>query len=145
MLACDDLGMAELPADVRALFEGANFAHIATVLPDGGPHTVPIWVGLEGDRIAFFTQEGSRKARNIARDPRVALSIADFDNPYRYATVRGRVVDSVGGDAALAVMDRMSVRYTGKPFPYRGSGTAYFIEPARSSSGQLGFEHTPTA
>ena len=135
--------MAELPADVRALFEGANFAHIATVLPDGGPHTVPIWVGLEGDRIAFFTQEGSRKARNIARDPRVALSIADFDNPYRYATVRGRVVDSVDGQAALEVMDRMSVRYTGRPFPYRESGTAYFVEPERSSFGQLGFEHAP--
>jgi PPOX class probable F420-dependent enzyme len=136
--------MAELPADVRALFEGANFAHIATVLPDGGPHTVPIWVGLEGDRIAFFTQTWSRKARNIERDPRVALSIADFDNPYRYATVRGRVVERVDGEEALAVMDRMSVRYTGKPFPYRESGSAYFIEPERSLIGQLGFEHTPS-
>jgi PPOX class probable F420-dependent enzyme len=136
--------MAELPADVRALFEGANFAHIATVLPDGGPHTVPVWVGLEGDRIAIFTQEGSRKARNIARDPRVALSIADFDNPYRYATVRGRVVDHVDGEAALEVMDRMSIRYIGKPFPYRQSGTAYFVEPERSSWEELGFEHTPS-
>jgi PPOX class probable F420-dependent enzyme len=144
MLACDDLGMAPLPDDVRALFEGANFAHIATVLPDGGPHTVPVWVGLEGDRIAIFTQEGSRKARNIARDPRVALSIADFDDPYRWATVRGRVVDSVDGEAALEVMDRMSVRYTGRPFPYRESGTAYFIEPERSTIGKLGFEHTPS-
>ncbi len=135
--------MAQLPDDVRALFEGPNFAHIATVLPDGGPHSVPIWVGLEGDRIAFFTQENSRKARNIASDPRVALSIADFDNPYRYATVRGRVVDRVDGDAALEVMDRLSVRYIGTPFPYRDSGTAYFIEPERSSFEQLGFEHTP--
>jgi PPOX class probable F420-dependent enzyme len=136
--------MAELPPDVRALFEGANFAHIATVLPDGGPHAVPIWVGLEGDRIAFFTQPGSRKARNVARDPRVALSIADHDNPYRRATVRGRVVDRVDGQAALEVMDRMSVRYTGKPFPYRESGSAYFIEPERSSWQELGFEHTPS-
>jgi PPOX class probable F420-dependent enzyme len=136
--------MAELPADVRALFEGANFAHIATVLPDGGPHTVPVWVGLEGDRIAIFTQEGSRKARNIARDPRVALSIADFDNPYRYATVRGRVVDRVDGDAALDVMDRMSVRYIGKPFPYRESGTAYFVEPEKSTWEELNFQHTPS-
>jgi PPOX class probable F420-dependent enzyme len=115
------------------------------VLPDGGPHTVPIWVGMEGDRIAFFTQPGSRKARNIERDPRVALSIADFDNPYRYATVRGRVVGEVGGEAALEVMDRMSVRYIGRPFPYRASGIAYFVEPERSSWQQLGFEHTPPA
>jgi PPOX class probable F420-dependent enzyme len=136
--------MASLPDDVRALFEGANFAHIATVLPDGGPHTVPIWVGLEGERIAFFTQERSRKARNVARDPRVALSIADFDNPYRYATVRGRVVDRVEGEAALEVMDRMSVRYVGRPFPHRESGTAYFVEPERSTWEQLNFRHTPS-
>ena len=137
--------MAELPDSVRALLQGANFAHIATVLPDGGPHAVPIWVGLEGDRIAFFTQPGSRKARNLAADARVALSIADQENPYRYATVRGRVVASVDGEEALAVMDRMSVRYTGKPFPYRESGTAYFVEPERSTSHELPFEHTPAA
>ena len=58
--------MAELPDDVRALFERPNYAHIATVLPDGGPHSVPVWIALEGDRIAFFTQERSRKARNLA-------------------------------------------------------------------------------
>src|SRR5918994_2160732 len=110
--------MAELPDDVRTLFEGPNYAHIATVLPDGGPHTVAIWVGMEGERIAFFTQEGSRKARNLDRDPRVAFSIVEHANPYRQATVRGRVVERVHGDAALEIMDRMSVRYTGKPFPY---------------------------
>ena len=135
--------MAQLPDDIRTLLEGPNFAHIATTLPDGGPHNVPIWVGLEGDRIAFFTQVGSRKARNIEADPRVALSIVEHDNPYRRATIRGRVVDRVDGDAAMEVMDRMSVRYTGKPFPYRESGSAYYIEPERSSSQQLPFEHTP--
>ena len=135
--------MAQLPDDVRALFEGPNYAHLATVLPDGGPHSVPIWIALEGDRIAFFTQESSRKARNIQRDPRVALSIVDHENPYRLATVRGRVVDRVDGDAAMEIMDRMSVRYTGKPFPYREPGTAYFVEPERSSAQDLPFEHTP--
>jgi PPOX class probable F420-dependent enzyme len=135
--------MYELPENVRALFEGANFAHIATVLPDGGPHSVPVWIGLEGDRIAFFTQANSRKARNIDRDARVAISIVDHDNPYRYATVRGRVVDRVGGEPALEVMDRMSVRYTGVPFPYREAGVAYFVAPERSSYAELPFEHTP--
>jgi PPOX class probable F420-dependent enzyme len=135
--------MAQLPDAVRALVEGPNYAHIATVLPDGGPHSVPIWIALERDRIAFFTQEGSRKARNIQRDPRVALSIVDHENPYRLATVRGRVVDRVDGDAAMEIMDRMSVRYTGKPFPYRESGTAYLVEPERSSSSTLPFEPAP--
>jgi PPOX class probable F420-dependent enzyme len=74
--------MAELPDDVRGLLEAPNFAHLATVLPDGSPHSVPIWVRLEADRIAFFTQPGSRKAQNLAGDPRVALSLTDIENPY---------------------------------------------------------------
>jgi PPOX class probable F420-dependent enzyme len=136
--------MAQLPDDVRTLFEGPNYAHIATTLPDGGPHTVAIWIAMEGDRIAFFTQEGSRKARNIERDPRVAISIVDHGNPYRQATVRGRVVELVRGEEALEIMDRMAVRYTGQPFPYR-SGTAYLVEPQRSSTSTLPFEHAPPA
>ena len=111
--------MAELPENVRALFERANFAHVATVLPSGAPHTVPVWVTLEDGQIAFFTQPESRKARNLAADPRVAISIVDHDRPYRMAQVRGRVVETVTGDPALAIMDRMSMRYTGKPFPFR--------------------------
>jgi PPOX class probable F420-dependent enzyme len=134
--------MLELSDSVRDLLSRANFAHVATVLPSGAPHSVPVWIALEGDRIAFFTQPGSRKARNVERDPRVAFSIVDQDNPYRHATVRGRVVERVEGDAALEIMDRMAVRYTGKPFPYR-QGTAYLVEPERSSVQQLGFEHAP--
>ena len=60
--------MTSLPDAVRTLFEGPNFAHVATVLPDGGPHTVPVWVGLEGNRIVFLTSPESRKARNLARE-----------------------------------------------------------------------------
>ena len=134
--------MAELPPEVRELFERPNFVHVATLLPDGGPHNVAVWACLEGDRIAFFTQPGSRKARNLAADPRVALSVVDHDDPYRTATVRGRVVETLEGDAALAVMDRMAINHTGKPFPYR-SGVAYLVEPERVRSTQLGFERAP--
>jgi PPOX class probable F420-dependent enzyme len=134
--------MAELPDNVRALFERANFAHVATVLPSGAPHSVPVWITLEEGRIAFFTQPGSRKARNLAADPRVAISIVDHEQPYTMAQVRGRVVETVTGDAALEIMDRMSMRYTGKPFPYR-SGIALLVEPEKVSAMELPFEHTP--
>lgn len=70
---------SSLPNDVRALFSGTNYAHIATRLPDGSPHSVPIWVGVEGDRIAFLTSPESRKARNLEHDPRVSVSITDTD------------------------------------------------------------------
>jgi PPOX class probable F420-dependent enzyme len=130
----------EIPDDVRALFEGANYGHVATLLPDGSPHSVPVWVCLEGDRVGFFTQEGSRKARNLARDGRVAISITDHDNPYRMAQIRGRIVDRWDGERALESMDRMSRRYTGADFPVR-RGVLFLVEPERVFSMVLPFEH----
>jgi len=131
-----------LPDDVRALFEGANYAHLATVLPSGAPHSVPVWTGIEGEHVVFFTQPASRKARNLARDPRVAFSITDHDQPYRMAQVRGKVVGTVEGDEALEIIDRLAVKYTGSPFPMR-SGVVFLIEAERVQSMTLPFEHTP--
>jgi PPOX class probable F420-dependent enzyme len=136
-------GMAELNDDVRALFQGANFGHVATLMPSGAPHSVAVWVGIEeGDRIAFFTQPSSQKARNLARDPRVAISITDHSNPYRTARIRGRVVDTVEGEEALVVIDRLSQRYTGQPFPMR-SGTVYLVEADRVGFMELPFADKP--
>ena len=133
---------AELSDEVRGLFEGANFGHVATVMPSGAPHSVAVWVGLEGDRVVFFTQPASQKARNLARDPRVAISITDHENPYRTARIRGHLVDTVEGDAALEVIDRLSNRYTGQPFPMR-SGVVFLIEPDRVGFMELPFDDTP--
>ena len=133
---------AEIDDDVRSLFSGANFGHVATLMPSGAPHSVAVWVGLEGDRIAFFTQPASQKARNLARDPRVAISITDHENPYRTARIRGRVVDTLEGEKALTVIDRLSNRYTGQPFPMR-SGTVYLVEPDRVGFMELPFADKP--
>ena len=135
--------MAELSDEVRALFEGPNYAHVATLLPDGAPHSVPVWVGVESGRIAFFTQPTSRKARNLERDPRVAISIIDGTNPFHMAQVRGRVVGWVHGDDAVAIMDRLARKYTGEDFPMR-SGVAFLVEPEREQSMNLPFEHRPS-
>jgi|SRR3954471_6246087 len=136
--------MAELPPEVRELFDGPNYAHVATLMPDGSPHSVTVWAGVEGDRVVFFTQQQSRKARNIDADPRVAISVADRDNPYRTARVRGRVASTREGEAALEVIDRLSVKYTGEPFPMR-SGVVYEIEPDQTGFMELPFEHRPAA
>ena len=79
-----------LTDDVKRLFDGPNFAHLATVMPDGSPQSAPVWVTREGDRILVGTGEGSLKAKNTRRDPRVALSIVDGTNPYVEAQIRGR-------------------------------------------------------
>jgi PPOX class probable F420-dependent enzyme len=134
--------VAELTDDVRSLFEGANFGHVATLMPDGSPHSVAVWVGIEGDRVAFFTQPQSQKALNLGRDPRVAISITDHERPYRTARIRGRLVDSIEGEPALECIDRISTRYTGEPFPMR-SGIVYLIEPERVGFMELPFADKP--
>src|SRR5687768_8524177 len=111
--------MAELTPDVRALFEGPNYGHLATLMPDGSPLSVAVWVGVEDGRVVFFTQPASQKARNLDRDGRVAISIVDHANPYRTGRIRGRLAATREGDEALEVIDRLSHKYTGKPFPMR--------------------------
>jgi PPOX class probable F420-dependent enzyme len=132
--------MAELPSDVRELFEARNFAHVATALPDGSPHSVPVWMRVENGRLLFFTQTASRKARNLARDPRVAVSVVDERNPYRSAWVLGRVAERVEGEEALEIIDRISQQYTGADFPMR-SGVVHVIEVERSGHVVLPFTH----
>jgi PPOX class probable F420-dependent enzyme len=129
----------QLPDDIRELLEGANFVHLATLMPDGSPHSIPVWAGLEDGRIAFFTQSTTQKARNVERDPRVALSVVDHERPYRSARIRGRVVEKRIGDAALEVMDRLALRHTGNPFPMR-QGVLYLVEPERAGFMELPVE-----
>jgi PPOX class probable F420-dependent enzyme len=118
----------QLPSEVRRLLEGPNQAHIATLLPDGGPHSVPVWVGLEDAQIAVLTSPGSRKARNLSRDPRVAISITDRDRPTSMASVRGRVTEMVDGEKAWEIIDRISHKYIGQPYPLREDRIVFLIE-----------------
>jgi hypothetical protein len=69
------------------------------------------------DRIVFFTGPGMRKARNLRRDARLALSIAPVDNPFEPVAIRGRVVEWIDGDAAWAIIDQLATKYTGQPYP----------------------------
>ena len=128
----------ELPADVRALFEAPNYAHLATVLPGGGPHTVPVWAGIEDGKIAFLTSPSSRKARNLAADPRVAISVTDRDNPYVMALVRGRVTTRVDGEPAWEIIDRLSATYTGQPYPLRTDRVVFLIDPGHARAQAYG-------
>src|SRR5919198_5957327 len=107
-----------LSSEIKALLDAPNFAHLATLMPDGSPQSVPVWVGREGHRIVVCTGEGSLKARNTRRDPRVALSIVDGRDPYMEAQLRGRVVER-RPDPELRIIDPISHRYTGRPFPMR--------------------------
>jgi PPOX class probable F420-dependent enzyme len=134
----------QLSNDVKALLDGPNFAHLATLMPDGSPQNAPVWVGREGDRILICTGEGSLKAKNTLRDPHVALSIVGFHDPYSEAQLRGRVVER-RADGDFRYMDVISHKYIGRPFPFRSpeGRVALVIEIEKQRYTKLPFEHTP--
>jgi PPOX class probable F420-dependent enzyme len=124
-----------LDADVRRALESTALAHLATVLPDGSPHSVPLWIGTRGERIVFLTGPGSRKARNLRRDPRVALALTAPDDPSTPVVVRGRLVAWLEGDEAWEVVDRLAATYIGAPYPRDAERVVAVIEPERQSVG----------
>lgn len=134
-----------LSDDIKALVRGANFAHLATLMPDGSPQAASVWVDLEGDRILVGTGEGSLKAKNTKRDARVALSLVAYDNPYVEAQLRGRVAER-WTDADFKIMDRISRKYIRKEFPMRDNPdqrVVLVIEIERAHFVKLPFTHTP--
>ena len=96
------------PTTPAACIDAPNFAHLATLMEDGWPKAEPVWVGRDGDRVIVCTDRKSIKGKNIDHDPRVALSITDFDNPYEQLLIRGRVVEA-RDDGDLKIMDVLSV------------------------------------
>jgi PPOX class probable F420-dependent enzyme len=121
--------------EVRTVLDGTPLAHLATVLPDGSPHSVPLWIGTHGDHIVFLTGPGSRKARNLRRDPRVALSLTPAGQPFPPVIIRGRVVEWLDGDAGWAIVDEISTKYTGAPYPRDQERIVALVEPERQTVG----------
>lgn len=114
--------MADIPAEADHLLEGQHFAHIATLKEDGSPQVSPVWVDREDGLITFNTAEGRLKTDNLKRDPRVAISIVNQDNPYEHLLVQGKVVD-ITADGADANIDALAKRYMGvDEYPLRQPG-----------------------
>jgi PPOX class probable F420-dependent enzyme len=88
------------------------FAHIATVMPDGSPQVTPVWIDYRNGRIAFNTARGRVKDRNLKEGSKIALSVQDPDNPYRYVQVRGRVA-RVTEEGATQHIDALAKKYMG--------------------------------
>jgi PPOX class probable F420-dependent enzyme len=134
----------ELSKEIRALVDGPNYAHLATLMADGSPHVATVWIAREGDRILTGIRGDSIKGRNTRRDPRVALTIVDVRDPYSMAQIRGRVVEW-RPDPELAGKDAMSVKYVGKPFPWRAyeDRLLLVIEADRARYTKVPFTHAP--
>jgi PPOX class probable F420-dependent enzyme len=126
-----------IPKEYLDLFEKQTFAHLATLMPDGSPQVTPVWLDFDGKHVRVNSAKGRGKDKNIRRDPRVALSLHDPANPYRYLEVRGRVVE-ITEEGADEHIDKLSHKYLGKPvYPFRRPGevrVTYLIEPHKITS-----------
>jgi PPOX class probable F420-dependent enzyme len=133
-----------LSNDVKQLVDHPNFAHLATIMPDGSPHSAPVWIGREDDFLLVCTGAGSLKGKNTLRDPRISISMVDFVDPYTEVQIRGRVVER-RPDPDLRHFDAMSLKYIGKPWPYRDekSPIVLIIEVTKARCSKQPFKHTP--
>lgn len=126
-----------LPASHLDLFKKKAFANLVTLMPGGQPQVTPVWVDYDGSHVVINTAVGRQKDKNLQRDGRVALSIMDPDNPYRYLEVRGRVVERTL-DGADQHIDAMARKYLGQDrYPYRRPGEVrviYKVEPEHTTS-----------
>ena len=104
-----------LPDDARALFNAKNFAHVASLMPDGSPQASPVWCEAIGNDIVINVDASTIKAKNFRRDPRVAVSIVDQDKPYEAVFIRGRKVTEIRPDPR-----RQAHRRAGQEIPRPG-------------------------
>jgi len=106
--------MPRLSPDQVRLFNAPNFATVCTVMPDGSPEATVVWVESDSDHVYFNTAMHRLKVRNIQRDPRVAISVFDIQDPYNGVSVRGRA--ELIQEGALENANQVSMRYDGEPF-----------------------------
>ena len=108
--------MATVDPAVRDLAQAPNFATLSVILRSGRPMTHVMWVDADDDHVLINTEVHRAKFRAVQRDPRVTVTIWQRDDPYTYAEVRGRVVETVRGPEARAHIDRLSQKYRGKDY-----------------------------
>jgi PPOX class probable F420-dependent enzyme len=102
---------AQLPEKVKAWFDNAEYATIATIEPDGRPQLSVVWVARDGDDILVSTTVGRRKHSNMVRDPRATILLWPKESPYTYVEVRGTVTMTSEGGREL--IDALAKKYTG--------------------------------
>jgi PPOX class probable F420-dependent enzyme len=126
-----------IPENYKDLFEKQAFGNLGTLMQDGSPQVTPVWVDYDGEYVRFNSAKGRVKDKNIRRDPRVAITLQDPANPYRYLEVRGRVVE-ITENGADDHINKLSQKYLGKPvYPFRQPGevrVVYKVEPQKVNS-----------
>jgi PPOX class probable F420-dependent enzyme len=130
--------VSSIPDAYHDLFERPTTAHVTTMLPDGRPHTTPVWIGYdaEADRLLVNTERGRRKVKNVEQNPAVSVSMTDPDDPYRWLSVTGEVVE-LTTEGAREHIDELARRYTGADYdnPIETERIVFEIRPEEVYTG----------
>src|SRR3954464_9784628 len=108
--------------DIERLFKARNLAFVSTLSKDGSPHLTPVWADFDGEYILINTFETSTKNKNVTRDPRIAISIVEQNNPYNMVSINGKVVEQTT-DGADDHLKKLATRYL-------GIGKYYYRKPS---------------
>ena len=119
-----------MPEDYEDLLINSNFAHVATINPDGSPQVTPVWIDYNRikNEVYINTAKGRKKARNLEIGSKVALSIQDFEKPYRYIGIQGEVLE-VTEEGARKHIDKLAMKYLGqKEYPFYSGETRLIVK-----------------
>jgi PPOX class probable F420-dependent enzyme len=123
---------------IKNLFEDKNIAFVATIMKDGSPQITPTWIDIQDNEILINTALGRVKQKNVTRDPRIAVSRVDRNNPFHMVTLRGEVIDQITGELADNHIDKLAKKYLDKEkYPFRAPGEKRVIlkvKPTRVAS-----------
>jgi PPOX class probable F420-dependent enzyme len=113
---------APIPESHKDLFQKRAFGSFTTLMPDGSPQTTPVWVDLDNGKVIVNTALGRQKDKNVRSNPKVAITLIDPDNPYRYLEIRGQV-DEITQEGAAKHIDKMAKKYLDKDkYPFAQPG-----------------------
>ena len=115
-----------IPDDLLDLVSTDRIGHVSFIRPDGRPVTHLMWIDWDGEHILTSSPLGSVKGQHARRNPQVAVSTVDRDDPWRFVIISGHVSDIIP-DENLVFIDKMSVRYTGRPYYRRGYEREIFV------------------
>jgi PPOX class probable F420-dependent enzyme len=125
-----------IPESYEDLLESTALAHVATLGAEGEPQSNPVWFDWDGEHVKFSQTKTRQKYHNLQRDPRIALSIVDPENPYRYLEIRGKVTH-VEEDPNIDFISSMAKKYLGVDrYPYHQPGderVVVFVQPEHTS------------
>jgi len=123
--------LVPVPPELAAILERPNPAVVATLRPDGSPHTAATWYDWEDGRVLLNMEDTRVRLGHLRADPRVSLTVLSEGDWYRHVTLMGRVV-SLEEDVGLRDIDRLALRYTGKPYRKRDRQRfSAWLEPER--------------